>query len=158
MSLPSFEKGSDDDFVRDIMDCYPSFLEIETGSLAFLHKSLDRFAPRNITMDGQDKLFDFIQALQVQVEHLISGKMSSNEAIATFLGKLDAEFVNAVWTRLDMQEVFAGTGSKPDHVALGKAEEFEHSSFEKVVSVAKMILQGAVARNDYNSDDCLLEI
>jgi hypothetical protein len=40
----------------------------------------------------------------------------------------------------------------------GKSEGIERSSFEKAVSVAKMISQDVVARNDYNSDNYVLQI
>ncbi|KAJ7127726.1 hypothetical protein C8R44DRAFT_733162 [Mycena epipterygia] len=163
MSLPSFKDGSYDNFVKDILASYPSISDIESGSLALWNKSLERFAPREITMDNQGMLFDLIRTLQAQVKHLVPGKMSSNEAIVAFLGKLDADFVNGIWNRLDMEEVIQSTlpkesleASVDSDVEKRKRNEIEYYSFDMVVSVAKEIAQNIVDRNEYNLKHCIL--
>ncbi|KAJ7033891.1 hypothetical protein C8F04DRAFT_1183640 [Mycena alexandri] len=165
INLPSFKDGSYEEFVTDIVACHPSLLDIENGSLALWNKSLERFIPRAIAMDNQDKLFDLIGTLRAQVKYLVPGKLSDQEAAAGFLGKLDADFIYRTWNHLDMEGVLQSTlpldlsdvSVASDHVEKRKGKEIEHYPFDVVVSAAVAISQGIVDRNDYNFKDRILD-
>lgn len=158
MSLPSYQKGSYEDFVKDIINHYPSIRDSEKGSISILNKLLVKFANRSISMEDQDELMDLIRPMQAQVKRLVPAKLTNKSAIARFLEKLDTDFVNRIWARLDMDEVVRNQIpiDQNDAAAVAartkqlKDRETERYLFEEVVTVAKDLASGSTDREEYD--------
>ncbi|KAJ7030927.1 hypothetical protein C8F04DRAFT_1186391 [Mycena alexandri] len=158
MSLPSYQKGSYEDFVKDIINHYPSIRDSEKGSISILNKLLVKFANRSISMEDQDELMDLIRPMQAQVKRLVPAKLTNKSAIARFLEKLDVDFVNRIWARLDMDEVVRNQIpiDQNDAVAVAartkqlKDREAERYLFEEVIAVAKDLARGSTDREEYD--------
>jgi hypothetical protein len=109
-------------------------------------------------MEDQDELMDLIRPMQSQVKLLIPAKLTNKAAIARFMEKLDSDFVNRIWSRLDMDEVVRNSipVDPTDAVAVAarakqlKDREDERYLFEEVVAVTRDLARSTVDRHEYN--------
>ncbi|KAJ6464964.1 hypothetical protein C8R45DRAFT_1174291, partial [Mycena sanguinolenta] len=158
MSLPSFQDGSYEDFIKEILSHYPSVRDSERGSISQLNKLLSQFSAKGIGMDDQDELMDLIRPLQLQVKRLIPGKLTNKTAIARFMEKLAPEFVSRIWMRLEMDEVArnmipvdpADADAVRERSERLRAHETEPYLFDEVIAVAREIAKGSNDRGEYD--------
>ncbi|KAJ6474172.1 hypothetical protein C8R45DRAFT_935577 [Mycena sanguinolenta] len=158
MSLPSFQDGSYEDFIKEILSHYPSVRDSERGSISQLNKLLSQFSAKGIGMDDQDELMDLIRPLQLQVKRLIPGKLTNKTAIARFMEKLAPEFVSRIWMRLEMDEVArnmipvdpADADAVRERSERLRARETERYLFDEVIAVAREIAKGSNDRGEYD--------
>jgi hypothetical protein len=109
-------------------------------------------------MEDQDELMDLIRPMQDQVKRLIPAKLTNKSAIAQFMEKLEVEFVNCIWARLDMDEAVRNTipidPNDADAVAARakqlKDRKTERYLFEEVAAIAKDLARGSADREEYD--------
>lgn len=156
--LPSYATGTHDEFLKEVINQYPTIRDQEKGSLVRLNKLLKKFPEYGITIDDQDELMSLIRPIQVEVKKLVPKKLTNKMAVSRFMEKLSPEFANRVWARLDMDEIALDSqpvdANDPAAVA-AKAQrlvdrEEERYVFSDIIRVARMLATDSIDRGEYD--------
>lgn len=157
--LPSFENGTHTEFLKEVVNHYPSIRDQEKGSIVTLNKLLNKFDTHGISIDDQDELMDLIRPMQVEVKRLIPTKLTNKIAVARFMEKLTPEFASRIWSRLDMDEVaLDALPIDPTDVAAVAAKlkrqtdrETERYMFSDILRVARTLATTSADRGEYDT-------
>jgi hypothetical protein len=161
MTYTSYLKGTHEEFLKDVIDHYPSVRDSEKGSIAILNKALKAFRDGEIRTEDQEELMDLVRPVQLEVKKLVPDQLTHKSAVAKFMDKLAPEFQAKIWNRLDMDKVARDLipVDPTDAVAVAaraariKAREKDRYLFEDVVTVAREISQDYAFKGEYSSGD-----
>jgi hypothetical protein len=158
-AFPTYKKGTPEEFLAEIINHYPSVRDSEKGSITILNRALKPFPEHGISVEDQDGLLELIREVQVEIKKLIPRTLNNKQAIARFVEKLDKDFTNRMWTRLEMNELAedAIPVDPTDAVAVAarktKIEERanERYLFDDVLTVVRELSKGSVDRGEYDT-------
>lgn len=158
-AFPTYKKGTPAEFLAEIINHYPSVRDSEKGSIPILNRALKQFPEHGISVEDQDGLLELIREVQVEIKKLIPRTLNNKQAIARFVEKLDKDFANRMWTRLEMNELAEDAIPVDPTNALAVAARktkleqraTERYLFDDVLTVVRELSKGSADRGEYDT-------
>ena len=158
-AFPTYKNGTPEEFLAEIINHYPSVRDSEKGSITILNRALKQFPEHSISVEDQDGLLELIREVQVEIKKLIPRTLNNKQAIARFVEKLDKDFTNRMWTRLEMNELAEDAiPVDPTDAAAVAARKTklekratERYLFDDVLTVVRELSRGSADRGEYDT-------